>query len=374
MVTSTGYWTEGKVVNGTNVGGGTFVPGTSPAPISTPTPAVTPASVVTPVPKRTPGLLENAQNELATAMSSRASAQSQADAYAAQMRQARIDAINTTFAPRIAREQQLGEDRLSKIAALNFKSGVVGSGVDATNLSDQRGKNEASLKAIEDAKATAINEAFGWADELSRQRAEDIYKSTTENAQANVDLYKQRADTALNALKVFGNQNVTADKLKSIDPNTYATLRDVSGMTDGQIDAYLKVNAPTGTYQWDQAQVHGQTMVVPKIVNGKVILDKLDLGFTPTAEFKGSAKTDNGVIAFFNDGSYKYIGDPNANNNDSWGSLSNSDKTAAENWIRQQADFSQSDIEKLHTDRTFQALVLKQVQQEKSALVNPFSQ
>src|SRR5574343_2080615 len=121
--TPQGYWTEGKVVNGTNVGGGTFVQGTPPAPTPTIAPTVTPTPTV--VPTRTPGLLETAQNEQATALASRAAARTEADSYAAQLRQARIDAINQTFAPRIAREQTEGENRLARVAALNVSSGVV---------------------------------------------------------------------------------------------------------------------------------------------------------------------------------------------------------------------------------------------------------
>lgn len=369
MPTTQGYWTEGKIVNGTNVGGGTFVPGVAPAPAPTPTPTP-PPTITAP---RTPGLLENAQAEAAAAAASRASAQSQADAYAASQRQARIDAINTTFAPRIEREKVEGDARLSRVAALNLKSGVVGSGVDTTKLVEQKGLNDKALRSIEDAKATAINEAFGWADEIARQRAEDIYKTNTEGANANVDRYKAQADSAMEALKVFGANDVTAEKLKIADPNTYNTLRDVSGMSDDQIDAYLKVNAPKGTYQWDQAQISGDMMYVPKVVNGQVTLDKVPLGFTIPKEKKvvGTPKVGDGVLIVYSDGTHQSVGNITPSGND-WGSLSSSDKADAENWLRQQSDFTQEDIDRLHTDRTFQAIVLKKVQEEKAAIGNPF--
>lgn len=282
----------------------------TPAPTATPTPTPTATPTITTVPPRTPGLLQSAQDTAAAAAASRASAQSQADSYAATMRQQRIDAINTTFAPRIQREEVAGDARMSRVAALNLKSGVVGSGVDTTKLGEQKGLNEKAVRALEDEKATAINEAFGWADQLARQRAEDIYKTTTEGANANVNRYKEQTATAMEALKVFGSQNITAESLKVADPNTYNTLRDVSGMSDAQIDAYLKVNAPEGTYQWSAAEINGSTMYVPKIVNGKLTMDKLDLGYTPKKEKKVSStvKTDNGVLIIYADGTYDTVG------------------------------------------------------------------
>lgn len=315
MPTTQGYWTEGKVVQTPtgplNVGGGTFVQGTPPSS-ATSAPAVTTTTTAasSPVPPRTPGLLDDAKAAAVAAAQSRAAAQLQADAYAASQRQARIDAINTAFAPRISREKTEGDARLSRVAALNVRSGIVGSGVDTTKLGDQKSSNDKSLQAIEDAKATAIQEAFGWADELARQRAEDIYKSNKEGAEANVKRYQDQTNTALEALKAFGKSDVTADKLKVADPNTYNTLRDVSGMSDAQIDAYLKVNAPEGTYQWSAAEINGSTMYVPKVVNGKVTMEKVDMGFVPAANKKvnSTVKTDDGVLVIYGDGTYDVIG------------------------------------------------------------------
>ena len=79
-------------------------------------------------------------------------------------------------------------------------------------------------------------------------------------------------------------------------------------MSDAQMDAYLKANAPEGTYKWDAAQISGSTMYVPKIVNGKVTMEKVDLGFTPGKEYKTSVKTDDGVMVIYGDGTYDLIG------------------------------------------------------------------
>jgi hypothetical protein len=83
------------------------------------------------------------------------------------------------------------------------------------------------------------------------------------------------------------------------------TLREVSGLSDPEIDALLATSAPVGTYQWGEAKVFGSKMVVPKIVNGKVTMEKLELGFTPEKEIKSTTKLDNGdVLLVYNDGTY----------------------------------------------------------------------
>lgn len=272
-------------------------------------PAVsTPTTTAPVVPQRNPSLLEQARIDAENAAASRASARIQADAYAASLRQARIDAINQTFAPRIQREKEEGEARLSRVAALNLRSGVVGSGFDTTRTSEQKGLNEKALRAIEDEKAAAISEVFGWADEIARQRASDIYNEAKESADAKVARLQQETEQAMNALEVLGAQNVTAEQLKSVDPKVYETLRNVSGMSDAQIDARLKASAPDGVYQWNAAQVSGSTMYVPKVVNGKITMDQVDLGFTPGKEYKTTVKTDDGVLVIYNDGTYDVIG------------------------------------------------------------------
>lgn len=273
----------------------------------TTTPTVT---TTTPAPKRTPGLLDTAKEEQARIANDTKTAQRQADSYAAQMRQARIDAINTSFAPRIQREKVEGEGRMSRVAALNFKSGVVGSGVDTTRTGEQKGMNDKALQAIEDEKAIAINEAFGWADKLGKERAALLTEQAQTGAEANVKYAQDKVDTAMNALNTFAKSGkiTSASDLKDVDPNTYDTLREVSGMSDAEVDAYLKVNTPEGTYQWNAAQVNGSTMYVPKIVNGKVTMDKVDLGFVPNKEVKSTVQTDSGVYVIYEDGTTSLIG------------------------------------------------------------------
>lgn len=292
-----------------------YVTGKGVVSVSSPSPATTSTTVSTP--KRTPSLLDTAKKEAANLEDTRRSAQSQADAYAAQVRQARIDAINTAFAPRIAREKEEGSARMSRVAALNFKSGTVGSGVDTTRTGEQQNLNNKALEGIEQEKAIAINEAFGYADKLGKERAALLTEQAQQGAEAKVKYAQDKVDLAMKALDTFGatGKITSAKDLQDADPNTYDTLRDVSGMSDAEVDAYLKVKAPEGVFQWNAAKINGSTMYVPKIVNGKVTMDKVDLGFTPasTKEVQTTVKTDDGVYIIYKDGTTSLIGGGKSN-------------------------------------------------------------
>lgn len=196
---------------------------------------------------RTPavGLLQKAEKNALVTADSQKKIQRQADSYAAQMRQARIDAINQAFAPRIKREQEEGQGRLARVDAMNFARGIIGSGADTTKVGEQRGLNEKALRAIEDEKAILINEAFGYADALGKERAEQLTKEAQGIATSSVDFYKSQAEKANQAIQMFGKQGVKLDELKKADINTYNTLREISGMSDFEIENMLRSNNPS---------------------------------------------------------------------------------------------------------------------------------
>lgn len=223
------------------------------------------------------GKLGTSQEELAKASSLEAAQkyQQEASLYAAQQRQARIDAINQMFAPRITREKEEGLARTARVEALSFKRGLVGSGAETTKLSEQRMLNEKAIQAIEDEKALLINEAFTQADKLATERAALLIEQAKGAAQANVDLYTAQAEKAIDTIKKFGASGKTLEEIKAVSPDTIQTLRDVSGLDEGEIRNLLMVSAPEGTYQWGQAYKTGNKLVVPKQVGNKITLETI---------------------------------------------------------------------------------------------------
>lgn len=276
----------------------------------------TSTAVQTPAPstttERNPSLYAKALSDRTAASKSYEEALATANSYAAQQRQARIDAINTTFAPRIKREQEAGAARMDRVKSLVFKSGIAGSGVDTTKLADQANLNETALRDIEASKAIAIQDAFDKADALAINLANSAYERSVKTAEAKVAEEKNKVDTALESLKLFssGGGVKSYKDLLNADPVVYNTLKNTTGMTDPEIDTYLKVNAPKGTYQWDQAKFSGNKMYVPTIKNGVPTMDEITLNFTPNKEVQGVTKTDTGVFVMYKDGTYKAVGLP----------------------------------------------------------------
>jgi hypothetical protein len=214
------------------------------SPVAAPKTSPAPAPATVPIINRSSTAYEKSIKDLADVAASRATIQAQADAYAAQQRQARIDAINTTFAPRIKREEEAGAARMARVAALNFKQGIVGSGVDTTKTGAQENLNKEALQSIEDAKATAINEAFGWADQLARQRAEDQYSAATRSAEANVSYQKNLLDTAIKTVETMGKGGASLESLKVAEPETYKNIVETTGLSDLQLASMLNANSP----------------------------------------------------------------------------------------------------------------------------------
>lgn len=280
----------------------------SPKITSTPTSAPAPATTVA----RNPSAYEKALADRTAATKTYEEQKTVADIYAANQRQARIDAINTAFAPRIRREEKAGEERIQRVKSLAFKGGITGSGIDTTKIGDQTKLNEAALRDIEAAKATAIQEAFDKADSLAASMAEGAFNRSLKSAEANVEEQKNRLNTAMESLKLFsaGGGVKSASDLRNSDPMTYDNLRSASGMSDAEIDTYLKVNAPKGTYEWNQAKFSGNKMYVPTIKNGVPSMEEIDLNFTPDREVEGVTKTDTGVFILYKDGTYKTVGIP----------------------------------------------------------------
>lgn len=324
-VTKPGYWTEGTVVNGTNVGGGRYVEGT--APVSTPLPIQGATAVPTTMPNtvipsttpRSPTAYESSLKSAADAAASRASLQAEADQYAANQRQARIDAINTTFAPRIAAENKAGAARMSRVDALNFKSGITGSGVDTTKLGAQESLNKEALQSIEDSKATAINEAFGWADQLARQRTEDAYSAATKSAEANVAYQKELLDTANKTIENMGKGGVSLDSLKSSEPNTYKNIVDTTGLSDLQLASILNTNSPQPSNV--STTIENGYLISsyfdPITKKQKVVTEKLPEG--ATKEDLQISQGDNGYIYVINKNTGQVVNSVNATKDPSTG-------------------------------------------------------
>lgn len=193
---------------------------------------------------RTPGLLADVKTAAIATKESQDAIQQSADLQAANMRQARIDSINATFAPKIEEEQKAAADRLSRISALNFNAGIVGSGIDTAKVDEQKLANKHVMDKIQAEQAMLIQGAFDKADEMARERASTMTSNAKLVAEGNVTKYQQQNDKANEALKLFGAAGKTLEEIKSADINTYNTLKDVGGLSDFQMTSILNAANP----------------------------------------------------------------------------------------------------------------------------------
>lgn len=265
-------------------------PATAPvAPVVAPT-----APVVAPTVDRTPVIspYQQSLDNVATVASSRADLLAENQRYAATQRQARIDAINTTFAPRIAREKEEGDSRMSRIAALNFNQGIVGSGADTTKTGEQKGLNEKALQNIEDTKAMAIQAAFDKADELARQMTEDQYSSAKNSAEANVVAQKNKLDSAKEVIKSFGAVSTTLENLKIADPKTYQNLLS-TGMSDFEISNLLTASNPEAKVL--KTELVGDTVLTVTQIGNKMYTETHKTDIKPEEKFQAVDGVGYGV-------------------------------------------------------------------------------
>lgn len=279
------YWTEGKVVNGTNVGGGVLVERPVENIIST-------DQITNTKTDRTPvvSAYQQSLNDLASI--DREALLEKNKEYAASQRQARIDAIKSVFAPRLKREEEEASARLSRIAALNFKSGVTGSGVDTTKIGEQVELNKKSMQALEDVQQQLIQEAFDKADTLARQLTEEQFSAKRATAESKVLAEKNKLDTAKEVIKSFGAANTTLDSLKEADPKTYNNLIS-TGMSDFEISNLLKASNPQAKIV--ETKVVGDKVVTVSQIGNKTVVETHKTDIQPQEEFKSVDGVGYGV-------------------------------------------------------------------------------
>lgn len=254
---------------------------TTPAAVKTTTVATTPAvdrTEAASILKKTKSAQETAEDMYNRSLR-------EANQYAASQRQARIDAINAAFAPRIAREEERGRGELAKTAALNFKKGTVGSGVDTTATGETKALNEEAMRGIEAEKALMINEAFGYYDELAKERAKqsyDIARQTQEDQTANQNAIY---DKAAKSLGLFGKSGVTLDQLKTAEPNLYNDMIEIGGLTDFEISGILAENNPAidSKIEFKDGSMY-QYYVDP--TTGKMVVNTQKVDLNNNEEFK----------------------------------------------------------------------------------------
>lgn len=140
--------------------------------------------------------------------------------------QAAIDATNNYYDDLVRRENEEGSARLDKVRAVNVNAGLSGSNFATSQDLQQRDKNSASVRAIENERNLKTQEIFGKIDEIARAEI----KAKKEEALGNADAYtKYLADAKTEAQGTMAQLAGAGINLTTLDPNRRAYLFKAAG-------------------------------------------------------------------------------------------------------------------------------------------------
>ena len=251
-----GYYTEGKIVNGTNVGGGTFVPESTPSPTPTEPTAGTVYKSFTAPQAETAGSVGTA------AVTNRSWRGSDGNYYTTDssgniipagagavneneirsrvlgMFQNEINAQNQIYAEKLAEAKQAGLGRLGSARATQARSGLLGSdfaGAQNDKVNTANASIEASINAEKAAKIASI---MG----LARQEAATEIANKRAAQQQGLDKYleylgKRTEEKKSNVSKLAASildQGLTPE---NINPQQLIELAASYGVSTGDITA-----------------------------------------------------------------------------------------------------------------------------------------
>ena len=239
---SQGTWSEGRIVNGTNVGGGVFTPtpapvdptysrlpeGTTNPPAPTNTPKITPTVDIAP----TPAFDEAATRNAAIAA-----------------RESEFSGINQLYDQRIKeatlREQKLGATDLARANTISAMTGMSG-GVDATSRAGGVERKTADIiKQNEDMinaqRYAAISGIYSKIDQnVQREKELAITNSREERSRMVDDMNK----SAQSNIMEFATQGIAWDKAYA-DPEFQAEVKR-SGKSPFEIQTAYEKSLPQG--------------------------------------------------------------------------------------------------------------------------------
>jgi len=252
---SNGTWSEGKIVNGVNVGGGVFTSNPTPAPVVT-NPTPTPTPTPTPVTNPTPTPVDRPIYDTPTAPTKTAE-QIQTDML--QNAQGEINALGQYESSLLAEQKVINDKNDRSTASISTLTGLAGSTEANTQQqattavgqqANQKIKNEVAMKVqslLGNIRASAVTEARSLREEA---------RLTEQQRIANREKQQAESVTQLRNLAASG---VTYDGLRNTDPNSFAYLSKQFG-GDAVLKGAFVLNTP-------QDQI-----IDKKLENGKYIV------------------------------------------------------------------------------------------------------
>ena len=243
----------------------------------------------------------------------------QADAYAQLSSQAgdEISRIESYYNSILNEETRNGVGRESASNAMALASHMAGSGTAMAALDTEKGVTKANKEATTGLLANAIAGVYSNIRQNSiTLAAQGQAELASANAMGKEMTDKVKKD-AMDGLDVFAGGGISAEKIKEQDPQLYEDLKTQSGMSDYQMDTYLKNKMPT-QYQPVTKDIYmagpdGKTTILKRITVDPITKKSTEQDFTinaPLAEVNPDSLikgADGSLWQMQNDGTAKNI-------------------------------------------------------------------
>ncbi len=244
------------------------------------TPSSTPSSSYYP---RYSGQEQAAQDYLGTFTQPKTAEQLQAEG--AKAAQAEIDALNRHYDSLLGEQKIINEGRDRGTASVNTLSGLGGS--SEANVAQQKttGLNQQDNAKIQNERAVAIS---GVLSKIRTSAVEEARAQRVEARQGATDVLAARTARQTEAhasLTELAKSGVTAEGLKSQDPESYAHLVQSLG-GEQQLKALMILNRPQESILDKRVEGGKYVIAYQNPLTGAVRMESMDLGFDVPPEYK----------------------------------------------------------------------------------------
>lgn len=226
--------------------------------------------------------------------------------------QARIDAINQLAEAELAQARRVGENRLGKGRALASARGLLGSPIEETEATQIEKLNLEEQSAIRAKKEAEINSILTGVENTAKELIEARKTEATRNAEDYTKYLTGISTTAKDRMEKLAKAGVTlsADqRMKLISQTGY------DEKTFDDLYKSMKIVNSTEIINKDKPQIIGNKAVFFKQtkdpVTGAITFSTEELDLPESAsKIKDTVARDDGIYVFYEDGTYKKVGQP----------------------------------------------------------------
>lgn len=221
-------------------------------------------------------------------------------------RQSQLDAIKQKYSSQMDQRQQQGQEDLARMRSINLRAGLGGSDFGAANKEQVREGVRKDFRMMEANRDMEIGNVINEIDQLAQQQFQieqnamrQNFSTAMEYAQYRQSQEKEIRTKTLDNLANIAQMttNMTMGELEKKDPQFAASVRDATGMTDFEVDAYISSKRGIKT----ETAWKGDNLVTIKTdaqgnIIGKDVYTAEDLGIPVGTDFTTYTDETTGMV------------------------------------------------------------------------------